>query len=108
MVHWGTKGMRCEHLTNRLEQPEHRLLLQTEEVALLTELLEVALDSEQLTGSAQADPRLVHFFNTLYAALLETARQSWDQPAVPAAVSAERLQRLAQQAAEPLRRPISP
>jgi hypothetical protein len=99
----GRRGMRCEHATNRQGQPEHRLLLQTDEVALLTELLEAALGSEQLTGTGQADPRLVTFFNTLYADLLETARRSWEDPTVPAAVSRQGLRRLAQRARQQAR-----
>lgn len=95
----GNYGMRCEHATNRLGQPEHRLLLHTEELVLLTELLEAALSSERLTGSGQADPRLVTFFNTLYADLLETARRSWSDPEIPGAVSRKRLRRLAARAA---------
>lgn len=87
--------MRCEHATNRTGQEEHRLLLHTHEVGLLTELLEAALNSERLTGNGQADPRLLSFFNTLYADLLETARQAWQEQNVPAATSASLLRRLA-------------
>lgn len=59
----------------------HLLDLESEEVALLLDILEAAVGAEAISGPGASNPPLARLFNDLYSGLLDTARAQWRQAA---------------------------
>jgi hypothetical protein len=56
---------------------QHRLQLESGEVALLIDILEAALPAEAISGVHTTNPSLSTFFNRIYSDLIDTARDVW-------------------------------